>query len=88
MAVRILKGERPQDIPVVKGADVYMFDWRGLKRWGLKESALPPRQHRPQPTANGLGVLQGLHRWRHFSHLGGGSADFWAGMAEGKKKTD
>ena len=42
MAVRILKGERPQDIPVVKGADVYMFDWRGLNRWGLKESALPP----------------------------------------------
>jgi PAS domain S-box-containing protein len=42
MAVRILKGERPQDIPVVKGADIYMFDWQALKRWGLKESALPP----------------------------------------------
>ena len=42
MAVRILKGERAQDIPVVKGADIYMFDWQALKRWGLKESALPP----------------------------------------------
>jgi len=42
MAVRILKGERPQDIPVVKGADIYMFDWKALKRWGLKEGALPP----------------------------------------------
>jgi PAS domain S-box-containing protein len=41
MAVRILKGERPKDIPVVQGADVYMFDWQALKRWGLKESALP-----------------------------------------------
>ena len=42
MAVRILKGERPRDIPVVQGADIYMFDWQALKRWGLKESALPP----------------------------------------------
>jgi PAS domain S-box-containing protein len=41
-AVRILNGERPQDIPVVRGANVYMFDWRVLKRWGLKESDLPP----------------------------------------------
>ncbi|MGA9307293.1 MAG: PAS domain S-box protein [Candidatus Sulfotelmatobacter sp.] len=42
MAVRILKGERPQDIPVVRGSDVYMFDWQALKHWKLKESALPP----------------------------------------------
>ena len=42
MAVRILKGERPQDIPVVRGADVYMFDWKALKRWGLNEKNLPP----------------------------------------------
>jgi PAS domain S-box-containing protein len=42
MALRILRGEKPQDIARVKGANVYMFDWRALKRWGLKESALPP----------------------------------------------
>jgi len=42
MAIRILKGERPQDIATVKGANAYMFDWRAMKRWGLKESALPP----------------------------------------------
>jgi len=39
---RILKGEKPQDIPVVNGANVYMFDWRALKHWGLKVSNLPP----------------------------------------------
>ena len=41
MAVRILKGERPQDIPIVRGANVYMFDWQALKRWGLDEKNLP-----------------------------------------------
>jgi signal transduction histidine kinase len=41
MAVSILKSERPQDIPVVKGSDVYMFDWQALKRWGLDEKKLP-----------------------------------------------
>ena len=42
MAVRILKGENPQDIPIVNDANVYMFDWRALRRWGFKESGLPP----------------------------------------------
>jgi signal transduction histidine kinase/ABC-type uncharacterized transport system substrate-binding protein len=42
MAVRILNGENPRDIPIVKNADVYMFDWRALRRWGIKESNLPP----------------------------------------------
>jgi len=39
---RILNGERPQDIPVVRGTNTYLFDWRALRRWGLKESDLPP----------------------------------------------
>ena len=42
MALRILNGEKPQDIPRVKGVNAYMFDWRALRRWGLKESDLPP----------------------------------------------
>jgi len=42
MAVRVLNGERPQDIPVVTSEGTYMFDWRALKRWGIKESDLPP----------------------------------------------
>ncbi len=42
MAVRILGGEKPPDIPIVRGANTYMFDWRALKRWGFNENALPP----------------------------------------------
>ena len=42
MAVRVLNGEKPQDIPVVKISNAYTFDWRALRRWGFKESDLPP----------------------------------------------
>ena len=42
LAVRILKGEKPQDIPIVRDTNVYMFDWRALRRWDSKESDLPP----------------------------------------------
>jgi len=41
-AARILDGEKPKDIPIVRGANAYVFDWRALKRWGLKERDLPP----------------------------------------------
>jgi PAS domain S-box-containing protein len=42
VAVRILKGEKPKDIPIAGDANVYMFDWRALRRWGFRESDLPP----------------------------------------------
>jgi signal transduction histidine kinase len=41
IALKILHGARPQDIPIVRGANSYMFDWRALRRWGFAESALP-----------------------------------------------
>lgn len=41
MALRILHGEKPQDIPPIKDAATYMFDWGALKRWGMKEKNLP-----------------------------------------------
>ena len=41
MALRILRGEKPQDIARVKGANSYMFDWRAIKRWGLREREIP-----------------------------------------------
>jgi signal transduction histidine kinase len=42
IAVRILNGERPEDVPIVRGVNAYIFDWRALQRWGFKESYLPP----------------------------------------------
>ena len=42
MALRMLGREKPPGIPRVKGVNAYMFDWRALKRWGIKDSALPP----------------------------------------------
>jgi PAS domain S-box-containing protein len=53
MALRILRGEKPQDIARVKGGNTYMFDWRAIKRWGLKESEIPPGSIviNRQPTA-------------------------------------
>jgi len=42
MAVRVLDGEQPQNISVVKNADIWTFDWRALRRWGFKERDLPP----------------------------------------------
>jgi len=44
MAVRVLQGESPGDIPFDYGVDtcVEVYDWRQLKRWGISESALPP----------------------------------------------
>jgi signal transduction histidine kinase len=42
MALKLLCGAKPQDIPRVDGANTYMFDWRALKRWGLRDSDLPP----------------------------------------------
>ncbi len=40
-ALEIFGGKLPQDIPVVHGPSLYLFDWRELKRWKLDESRLP-----------------------------------------------
>lgn len=42
MAVRVLNGQRPEDIPIEISKNEYIFDWAALKRWHLKESQLPP----------------------------------------------
>jgi signal transduction histidine kinase len=41
-ALQILAGKPPQDIPIVRGPSLYLFDWRQLKRWNLDVSKLPP----------------------------------------------
>jgi two-component system sensor kinase FixL len=42
LALRILKGEQPSDIPLsIEGSLNAMFDWRELKRWSINEDLLP-----------------------------------------------
>ena len=42
MALKILDGVQPQEMPIVRNNNVYLFDWRALRRWRFKESNLPP----------------------------------------------
>jgi PAS domain S-box-containing protein len=42
IALQLLDGAKPGDIPTQKETSVYMFDWKALKRWGLREKDLPP----------------------------------------------
>jgi len=41
MTVRVLNGEKPEDIPIAKSHDAYLFDWGAMRRWGLKAGTLP-----------------------------------------------
>jgi signal transduction histidine kinase len=44
VALRVLRGARPEDIPVERpSAPTPAVDWRQLRRHGLSERALPPR---------------------------------------------
>ena len=40
-ALEILGGKPPQEIPIVQGPNLYLFDSRELQRWNLDESRLP-----------------------------------------------
>jgi PAS domain S-box-containing protein len=43
LAGRVLVGERPADIPVVRDSNLQArVDWRQLQKWHIPESALPP----------------------------------------------
>ena len=53
MALRVLAGTRPQDIPIEIARVMPVFDWRQVQRWGIDPSRLPPGskiEHR-EPTA-------------------------------------
>ncbi|HZL93864.1 MAG TPA: PAS domain-containing protein, partial [Vicinamibacterales bacterium] len=42
IALRVLRGERPETIPLVAfDSYAYQFDWRQLQRWGIDEARLP-----------------------------------------------
>ena len=38
----ILKGASPREIGIGRENSAYLFDWRALQRWGIKERSLPP----------------------------------------------
>ena len=40
-ALEILAGKPPQDIPILHGPNLYLFDWRELQRWKLDQNKLP-----------------------------------------------
>ncbi len=43
MALRILRGEKPSNIPMSsEGTTINKFDWRQFKRFGIREDRLPP----------------------------------------------
>jgi PAS domain S-box-containing protein len=42
IALQIVNGTRPQDIPLESTPEIPMFDARELERWGISESSLPP----------------------------------------------
>jgi len=41
LALSVVRGARPGDIPVAVVASTPMFDWRQLQRWGVPEDRLP-----------------------------------------------
>jgi signal transduction histidine kinase len=42
MALRVLAGTRPQDIPIETARVLPVIDWRQVLRWGIDPSRLPP----------------------------------------------
>jgi PAS domain S-box-containing protein len=42
LGLRILAGEKPESIGVLQPSEnSYLFDWRQLRRWGIREASLP-----------------------------------------------
>lgn len=60
MAIRIMAGAKPSDLGVETVESVPMFDWRQLRRWNIREAALPAgsRLFFKEPT------FWQLYKWR------------------------
>jgi PAS domain S-box-containing protein len=66
LTVRVLAGEKPEGMSVADaGENAYMFDWRQLQRWGIREENLPPGSvaHFRQPT------FWEVYKWHVFGAL-------------------
>ena len=68
IAARSLNGESPQDMPIVRGANAYMFDSGALRSWRVQRKRAAARQHGPVPSADFVAAHQiemgscGCHR--------------------------
>lgn len=61
MALRIVKGEKIENIPVVRKSPTrYMFDYRQMGRFGIKRSALPPESVFINEPVSFYAVFKGL----------------------------
>ncbi|HEX5271566.1 MAG TPA: PAS domain-containing sensor histidine kinase [Gemmataceae bacterium] len=65
LALRVLGGEKPEEMSVPGGGDnAYLFDWRQLRRWDVREEALPPgsvvRFREPTPWEEYKGRVLGV----------------------------
>ena len=71
LALRVLRGERADDIPVSSpDTDVDAVDWRQLRRWGLDESRAASRYPRPVSGAEHVGSIPALHHRRRRADAG------------------
>ena len=62
VALRVLKGESPESIPVREiDANITQFDWRQLRRWGISETRLPAGSLVRFRRAVSVGSVQALH---------------------------
>ncbi len=66
LGLRILAGEHPSD---VVAQNVYLFDWRQLRRWKISESALPSGSVVLFRQRTRLGNLQVVHPGGHLAML-------------------
>lgn len=66
LALRILNGERADDIPIQSPPTAPLFDWRELQRWKIPERRLPPGSivRFREPT------VWGQYRWYILTALG------------------
>ncbi len=77
MALRILTGTRPQDIPIETARVMPVIDWRQVQRWGIDPSRLPARSQIVFREPSAWERYRALHCRRRDGSLGAGGVDRW-----------
>ncbi len=69
IALRVLGGEKPSDIPPIPSPSEFIFDWRQLHRFGFRESALPHGSTVRFRVPSVWGPLLEMDYGKHRAHL-------------------